>query len=266
MSPRAIAILNCRVPTPEGAFASGAILVTQGVIAAVGRDFLLAIPPDAILIDAKGGLVGVGEGDDGMLQPPVVGAPAHLVCHSLRGEVQWVMKRGETVFSPPGAATPMMDWSRRRENAIRQVMTLLARHEEHRAIERIEADGTGIDCIWRFRDDRGQEQEVTIRVVPALHPQPGHILILDRTASQQLPEAGLGTTRAHWWFYLHEAEGAIYCLPTQALKRWLLAHASTYPITLIQPPGAPQRLRARAIPIAHLQDAIPKLRVLPCPR
>ncbi len=256
-----IVILNCRLPAPEGEIASGVVIIEDGVVAASGRDFLLALPPDAILIDAERGLVGMGKKDAEELGPIVIGAPADIVCRSRFGETVWAMEAG-VIVAPGEGAHQAMIWKAWRERAIRRIMDILARREEHIEVTLVDSEASGEDIVWLFRDARDDVQRLTIRVVPSLLSEPRRIFFLDEASAGHLPEADVHSARAHWWFYLHAGDGACYCLPTRALQRWLRAHAADYPLTATLTPGAAQPLQGRAVPIDQLQAAIPRMRVL----
>ena len=263
---RLIAILNCRILTSQGALMSGAILIEEGRIVAAGRDFLMAIPSDALLIDAEGGTIGM-ETSEGPFQAVTVGAQADILCRSKFGHVVWMMKEGRIV--PPtekrGAA---LHWHHVRAEAIRQVINLLSNREEHRHLQRLEEMDQieqGLDLVWTFHTSAGINQTVSIRVIPTLTNKTRHIFVLDRISAQRMPEISLSNTRAHWWFYVHSADRQCYCIPTKPLKTWLLTRAPTIPLSNVQFPGQPHPLKGWAIDIQHLQSSLASIRTLPLP-
>ncbi len=252
--------------TAQGELASGAVLIEKGVIVAAGRALFMAIPAHALLVDAEGGLVGMA-GTDGSLRAISVGAPADIICRSKFGHTEWVMKAGHVVY-PPNDAGEEQRWRQTREDAIGQVIALLSKQPEHRRLQRLDEKDRvelGFDLIWTFQTGEGITQRVNIRVVPTLTPKTRHIFVLDRISAQSLPEVSLGNTRAHWWFYVHTPDRQCYCIPTEPLKRWLLAQASTIPLSNIQLPGQPIPLKGWAIDVHQLQSSLTKIRTLPLP-
>jgi len=257
---RPIAIVNCRIITPEAAYSSGVALIDGGVIVAAGADRDIAIPANVRLLDAEQGLLQM-DGEQGTVQP---GKPADLLCISRYGQVQWRMKRGE-IIQP--AMTSLGDlWRVYRGIAIATVADYLAQRPESRHVQRTDElpgfQRRGIDIVWRFQPRRQPAQSLTIRVIPNLVPQPEHIFVIDGPALAQLPEANLAATRAHWWFYHHLQDEAIYCLPVPPFKRWLQRHAREIPLTQARAAGLNAHLRGRAIPISRLQTDIKKTRII----
>ncbi len=258
-----VAILNCRLAAPEKDVASGIILIENGMIAAAGKDFLMALPADAVIIDAKGGQVGAGGLDADRPGAIQIGDPADLICRRPSGEIHWVMERGEMVYPPDAPPLRTIFWEMQRQKALCQAMNTLKQRQEHVHIQIMEDEEAGVDFLWRFRDGRGRSQQAGIRVVPALIPEPRQLLILDRDAARHWPETDMRNTRAHWWFFWHEIDGVFYCFPTPALRRWTNAHASAFPLATLPFPADPSPLQGRIIPLIRLQQDIPQLRVLP---
>ncbi len=245
---------------------SGAVLIKDGRIVAAGRDFLMAIPSDALLIDAEGGTVGM-ETSEGPFQAITVGAQADILCRSKFGHVVWTMKEGRMV--PPaeemGAA---LHWNHVRAEAIRQVINLLSNRKEHRHLQRVEGEERieqGLDLLWTFHTRERLNQTVSIRVIPMLINKTRHIFVLDRISAQRMPEISLSNTRAHWWFYVHSADRQCYCIPTKPLKNWLLTRAPTIPLSNVQLPGQPLPLKGWTIDVQHLQSSLAGIRTLPLP-
>ncbi len=257
---RPVAIINGSITTPDGEVASGIVLIRGGMIMAAGPDHTVPLPVEALIIDAAGGYVSAGEiaGADG---PIMAGRPADLVCRTRFGEVMWAMRTGLVVY-PPAAA--LANWQSRRQAAIDRVETFLRQRSETRHLQRT-ADipgyqKRGIDLLWRFQAENGEAQSLSLRVTPALALLPQTIIMLDGTSARKLPAAGLSTTRAHWWFYVHEADDVVYCLPVVALKRWMDVHAKEIPPVPVQVAG--NELRGRALSAERLLADLGRARVI----
>jgi len=242
------------------------ILVERGEISAVGDVQTISLPPSALLIDAEQGVMSAG--DVAAVGKPVVsGQPADLVCHTRFGEIAWAMKAGVVVY-PANAAPPPapMTWEAYRAQAIDLVFDFLQRRPETQHVQRTDAipgyQKRGIDIVWRFRDAGQEAQSLSIRVTPSLDDHPARIFVLDGPSARKLPTAGLSATRAHWWFYYHGPDNALYCLPVTALKRWMDSHAKEIPPTRVQVAGVSSRLSGRAIEVDRLQRDIERMRVV----
>ena len=248
---RTLVVLNCRLPTPRGEIASGVVVIQHGRIAAAGQDRFLAIPADAILIDARRGRVGMASAGSEALQPLTVGASADLVCLTDKEEIAWILQRGQLIH-PAGQITEAV-----RQEAVQRARRCLEARPEHRRIEAV-IPPTDADLAWTFRDD-GSEATLTLRALPALTATPGHLLLLDPDGDAP-PDWVVHRARAHWGFFWHPADARFYCLPLPALRRWWRRQARNQPrITL-----ADASLSGRLIPVERLQEAIPAMRILPC--
>ena len=263
---RPIAIVNCRIATPEGALPSGVILVDGGEIRAAGEAQTIPLPVNALLIDAQQGDVSVGDADAAGA-PVEPGRPANLVCHTRFGDLAWVMKVG-VIVHPPNAAPPPAPrtWAHYREEAIARICDFLEQRPETQHVQRTDAipgyQKRGVDIVWRFKHGREEMQSLTIRAVPSLDDRPARIFVLDGASAHKLPTASLSRTRAHWWFYYHAPDNALYCLPVTALKRWMDSHAKDIPPTRVQVTGVSARLSGRAIAIQQLQREIERMRII----
>ncbi len=258
--PFLLAIVNCRLAVPSGEFDSGVVMVKGGVVAASGKDVLMAVPPHAILLDAEDGLVGMGTREASGLHPIRLGAEADLVCQSPDGETRWAMRKGIFVY-PDREAVHRVIWQAWREASIYLVMDTLARREEHIAFDAGDA-GTGEDFIWRFRDGRGKEQRTSIRVIPDLGAPARHLALPDDNLEARMPEADPFHTRAHWWFHVHAGDETIYCIPAASLKHWLRSHAAHTRRDYLPMPAVPLSVRVQILSFRMMQEAIPRARTL----
>ena len=261
-----IALINGRFMLPEGELAAGVILIERGVITAAGPQQTVAVPADAQLIDAEQGVISAGE-QETPEQPIKVGAPANLVCRTRFGEVAWVMQEGVVTFPPDAPDRPApLTWESHRSHAIAQVLAFLESRPETRHIQLTDGlpgyQKRGIDILWRFQADAAEVQSLSIRVVPSLDDQPARIFVLDGPSARKLPAAGLSQTQAHWWFYHHGPDDALYCVSVSELKRWMDRHAKEIPPTQVRVAGVERPLSGRAIPIARLQNDIKKIRIV----
>jgi hypothetical protein len=257
-----VAIVNCSVTLSDGDVPSGVVLIHGSRITAAGPDYTVSLPAETRLIDGEQGRVSSGgmSGDNGPIFP---GQRADLVCHTRFGEVAWVLQAG-LVVHPPDAA--LANWQSRRVAAIDEVAAFLQQRPESRHLQRT-ADipgyqKRGIDLLWWFQAAAGSVQSLSIRVVPALDFSPRTLIILDGPSARKLPAAGLSTTRAHWWFYMHEADDAVYCLPVAAMKRWLDVHAKEIPPIPVRAAGIADGLRGRAVPVERLTADLDRMRVI----
>ena len=258
---RPIAIVNCGFVVAGSEITSGVILVDGGLIRAAGADVLTPIPAHARLIDAEGGWVSAGRASEKVIN---IGDPADLVCHSRFGDMAWVMKGGDIVSGPEALAA--ISWEMHRERAIARVTAFLEQRPETRHIQATFTlsgyQKRGIDLIWRFLVRDIGAQSLSIRVVPTLDDRPEHVVILDGPSARRLPTAGLSATRAHWWFYHHAPDNALYCQPVPALKRWMMRNADEFPSVPLHVTGVAFPLSGRLIPVMRLQEDIQRTRVV----
>jgi hypothetical protein len=263
---RPIAIVNGSIITAEGELPSGVILIERGVITVVGPPEDVATPADAQLIDAERGVLSAGAPEVGGY-PLIAGRAANLVCHTRFGEMAWAMQGGVVVLPSEARSRPApVTWEAHRARAVAQVLAFLQERPETRHIQLTDAlpgyQGRGIDILWRFHAEEGGVQSLSIRVVPSLDDEPARIFVLDGPSARKLPAAGLSQTKAHWWFYHHGPDAALYCIPVAALKRWMDRHAKGIPPTRVRVAGVAQPLSGRAIPVARLQEDIERIRVV----
>jgi hypothetical protein len=257
-----IAIINCHFITPDGEPAAGVILIVDGVIAAAGPDLTAPLPADTILLDAEKGRI--APDSDASIRP---GAPADLVCRSRFGEVAWVMKAGVITYPPDAPPPPApITWDQRRQNAITAVIAYLKKRPETVHIQQTNAligfQKKGIDILWRFQAEKTEAQSLSIRVIPSLDAHPAHIFILDGPSARKLPTASLSATSAHWWFYHHGSDNALYCFPTPTLRKWMDSYAKEIPPTSVRAAGVAFPLSGRAIPVERLQGGIKRTRII----
>ena len=263
---RPIAIVNCRVLTPDQEISSGVALIENAVITAVGPDQSVALPPETLLLDAEKGQLAMDDMETDRQATIRVGQSADLVCQSRFGDVAWRMKEGVIIYPPNAPAPPApISWQQRRQAAVDAVVDYLARRPENIHVQQTIAipgfQKKGIDILWRFRAEK-ENSSLSIRVIPSLDDHPDNIFILDGKSARKLPEAGLSATRAHWWFYLHSLDNAIYCFPTVALKKWMDHHAKEISPIAVRTAGVAIRLSGRSIPVERLQREISKTRVI----
>lgn len=256
---RPIAIVNCRIATPDGEITSGALLIERGAIVAAGPDHAVTLPANARLLDAEKGRITRGPIDAPLPTTAIpTDLPADLVCRSHFGDVVWVMKAGEII--------PQSEfWTQRRYGVIKMLCVWLEKRPESVHCQRTDAipgfKKRGVDILWRFQKENSAALSLSIRVTPALNNDSDSIFVLDHKSAQKLPAASLSATVAHWWLYYHILDNILYGLPTVALKKWLMAHAKEIPPTQIGWAGASSQLSGRSIPIARLQRDIPKTRI-----
>ena len=262
-----IAIINCSIRTDDGDLPSAVILIEQGKIAAAGPEQTILLPPNAQLIDAGRGSVSLGDlSSDG--RSIRAGLSADLVCRTRFGEIAWVMAAGEIIYPPDATPPPLpITWETRRTSAIKRVTAfLLARPESvdlRLASDHPDLGKRGIDLLWRFRQKDDAVESLSIRVVPALSDEHGRIFVLDGKSARKLPTAGLSKTSAQWWFYLHNVDHTLYCFPVPSLRRWMRVHARKIPLTQLRVAGVPGLLSGREILASHLQEDIPRTRIIP---
>ncbi len=260
---RPIAIINCRIATQETTIQSGIILIENGVITAVGTDRDITLPVDTRLLDAEKGIIKTDKNTYSL----ATGNLANLVCLSRYGDVRWRMHSGDIVFPPPTAKIfSRKNWLSYRTNAIEIVLEFLKSRPESRYIQRTYHrtgfQKHGVDLLWRFQPPNARQQSLTIRVVPTLSEHPASIFILDGSSARKLPEAGLSSTRAHWWFYHHNPDRAIYCLPTVALKTWMNIHAKEIPTTPTTVAELASSFRGRVLAVKRLRQDIARFRII----
>ncbi len=261
---RPIAIINARIDTPQGECESGVVLVDEGRIIALGRDYTVELPARALLLDAERGRVSASYAGAPVLRP---GAAADLICHTRFGEIAWVMAAG-VIVQPANAAAPArgVTWAQRWEDALQRTSAYLQQQPQNRHLQATYHIAgyrqKGIDLIWRFLGDDGRVRSLSIRVTPALDERPQRVVVLDDASARKLGEPALADVRAHWWFYFHASDNVIYCIPTTGLRRWLKAGTAQTPLVPLSPAGVHFSLSGRIIPIGRLQRHIPRIRVI----
>ncbi len=260
MLPRTTVILNCRLVTPEGEIDSGVVVVAQARIAAAGQDYFLALPPNAMVVDAGRGLVGMGSEPFMEPAPLVVGAPAHLICRDRFQQVAWVMKEGRFVY--PSHLWHAQTWPERRRQALRAAIAALQARPEHIHLEDVSESQAplGIDLLWTFRTRQGPQQ-ASIHIQPMLADQPLSLAVLHRDAARALGQPPLSRLRAQWWFYHHLKDGVFYTFRTNQLRRWLKDHLPQIPAMPFPSAAAAEPLHGWLFPIETLQTA--GMQVLP---
>ncbi len=254
MLPRTTVILNCRLVTPKGEIDSGVVVVAQARIAAAGRDYFLALPPDAMVVDAGRGLVGMGSEPAMDPAPLVVGAPAHLVCRDRFQQVVWVMREGRFVYPPHlWHAQP---WPERRQQAIRAAIATLQARSEHIHLEVASPSQAllGIDLLWTFRTRQGPQQ-ASIHIQPMLADLPLSLALLHRDGARALGQPPFSRLRAQWWFYHHLKDGVFYTFRTNQLRRWLKDHPPQTPPMPFPSAAAAEPLLGWLFPIEKLEAA-----------
>jgi len=263
---RPLAIINGILHLPAQEIASGVVLVHGEKIVAAGDSATTPVPANALLLDAQQGRISAGNLQRGHA-PIVVGQRADLVCHARSGSILWALCAGK-ICHPPQAAQPPQPhpWQRHRQTALDATFLHLHQHPQTEKI-RLTAhlpsyQQRGIDIVWQFMGNEATLQTLTLRVIPTLLPESGSVFVLGHRSAQHLPAASLSHTKAHWWFYHHGPDAALYALPVPALRQWLKMHAHQIPLRAVQIPGLQRQFWGRSLPMQHLQQAIPRARTL----
>jgi len=114
----------------------------------------------------------------------------------------------------------------------------------------------GIDLRWRFRNEGGGEETISIGIQTDDAGDSDYIAFTTGEALSTTPACSLERTQADWCFYHSPASQRLVCLPVQATRAWLRKQRAA---TLAAGESGEVPFRMH---IADLQVVIPRLRVL----
>ncbi len=190
------------------------------------------------------------------------GAPADLICWTRHGDLAWAMVGGEIVHPEPKSASSARQQPHRdqqsqvhnsafRQQAISDIHHFLESRDDTLAVHLVgnqpRSKRKGIDLRWRFRRDDGGEETVSIGVQTNGGEKGDGITFTTRDAPSTTSACSLEHTEADWCFYYVSASQRLVCLPVRATRTWLHKQHNNADLQ---------------IPIAELQAAIPRLRLL----